>query len=534
MTKTVIKTKSVIYVRVSSDRQVDNMSLGEQERICREYAQRKELSVEKVFIEEGESAKTADRTQLQSMLEFCRQHKDEIGHLIVYKIDRFSRKVEDHAALRALLKKLGIVLWSASEPINDSTTGTLLENVLASFAQFDNDVRAERSRGGMVARVMEGAWVSRPPIGYINVKDELKRPTLAFHAETIDGVRAFFSEFLTGNYTQTEAIKLAADKGVKTEKGTSPTKNGVIKMLRNIAYAGYIQGKLTDNKIVEGLHPGVITLEQYYRIQAILDGNKGQSSTPSSDDSPKGPEWPFSKYLMCAVCKHKLTTSGSTGRGGKRYPAYHCTKCTKKKNGTTTRILKEEAHEKFEEILSTKQPSSWVLGAFKEIVIRRWNQEFREVQDKRRKLDEEITKTEDLKNELFDRWMTGRISNDEVYNEQNQRFAVKKEELEIARERLRSSELNKDQIVDQAVAFLADVPNIWRTASLEDKRRFQNAIYKNGIYVNPDKSFGSAEISPVFDELSEIEKQFEANKKDPSNDESPLVTSRRIELRLPG
>lgn len=45
------KTKAVIYVRVSSDRQVDNMSLGEQERICIEFCQRKELTVVRVFRE---------------------------------------------------------------------------------------------------------------------------------------------------------------------------------------------------------------------------------------------------------------------------------------------------------------------------------------------------------------------------------------------------------------------------------------------------------------------------------------------------
>ena len=32
----------------------------------------------------------------------------------------------------------------------------------------------------MKARALEGCWVSHAPIGYINVKDVLKRPTLGY------------------------------------------------------------------------------------------------------------------------------------------------------------------------------------------------------------------------------------------------------------------------------------------------------------------------------------------------------------------
>jgi hypothetical protein len=54
---------------------------------------------------------------------------------------RFARDKYDHFALRSLLKSLGISLRSATEPIDDTSTGKLMEGVLAAFAQFDNDVR---------------------------------------------------------------------------------------------------------------------------------------------------------------------------------------------------------------------------------------------------------------------------------------------------------------------------------------------------------------------------------------------------------
>jgi DNA invertase Pin-like site-specific DNA recombinase len=66
------------------------------------------------------------------------------------------------------LQSLGISLRSATEPIDDTSTGKLMEGVLAAFAQFDNDVRSDRTRAGMKAALELGRWVFLAPIGYLN------------------------------------------------------------------------------------------------------------------------------------------------------------------------------------------------------------------------------------------------------------------------------------------------------------------------------------------------------------------------------
>jgi DNA invertase Pin-like site-specific DNA recombinase len=43
-----------------------------------------------------------------------------------------------------------------------------MEGVLAAFAQFDNDVRADRTRAGMRAALEQGRWTFVPPLGYLN------------------------------------------------------------------------------------------------------------------------------------------------------------------------------------------------------------------------------------------------------------------------------------------------------------------------------------------------------------------------------
>ena len=91
----------VIYCRVSSKEQIEGTSLESQEAACRDYAKTKNITVLRVFIEQGESAKFADRTQLVELIDFCRTKKGDVQLLIVWKVDRFARNVADHFSVKA-------------------------------------------------------------------------------------------------------------------------------------------------------------------------------------------------------------------------------------------------------------------------------------------------------------------------------------------------------------------------------------------------------------------------------------------------
>jgi site-specific DNA recombinase len=112
--------RAVIYTRVSTEEQVrEGMSLEAQGAACREYCQSHGLQQVRVFVEQGESAKTANRTQLKELLKFCLEDR-HINFVVFYKIDRFSRNNEDYMQLRGLLARVGVALRSATEPIDDT------------------------------------------------------------------------------------------------------------------------------------------------------------------------------------------------------------------------------------------------------------------------------------------------------------------------------------------------------------------------------------------------------------------------------
>src|SRR5262245_59579334 len=111
--------RAVVYCRVSTKEQTQNLSLPTQRRACEEYCQRQGLEVVRVFVEEGESAKTTERPEFQKLMTFCREQK--VQHVIVYAINRFARNSHDHAVVRGFLKKFGVTLRSVTEPISDDS-----------------------------------------------------------------------------------------------------------------------------------------------------------------------------------------------------------------------------------------------------------------------------------------------------------------------------------------------------------------------------------------------------------------------------
>jgi len=133
--------RAVIYVRVSDSRQVDNTSLESQESICRSWCELHSISVDRVFTEAGESAKTADRTEFQSMFAYLKRMRGSITHVLVYKLDRFSRSLDDTSLYGAQLRRLGIRLQSATEALSDTPSGRAMQGILAVMNQFDNETR---------------------------------------------------------------------------------------------------------------------------------------------------------------------------------------------------------------------------------------------------------------------------------------------------------------------------------------------------------------------------------------------------------
>lgn len=311
-TNLTIKKKAVIYCRVSTKEQVEEgNSLTTQERICKEYAISNGYEVVVTYREQGESAKTADRTELQKLLLYCSNKKNGIRVVIIYKLDRLSRNTDDYSQLRLMLKRYGVEIKSTSEHFENTPVGRFMENTLANISQFDNDIRAERCSGGMKEAIREGRYVWKAPIGYDNVK-LLGKATIAkneVYAPLV--LRAF--ELVASNTCSVEEVYRVMTKEGLTRNGKPLVNSYFREMLTNELYAGWV------NKFGErhkGLFEPIVSEALFAQVQRVIK-YKGKLHAPHITDHP---DFPLRRFI---VNENNLKLTGSWCSGRKqKYPYY--------------------------------------------------------------------------------------------------------------------------------------------------------------------------------------------------------------------
>ncbi len=222
--------------------------------------------------------------------------------VVVFNLTRFARDKYDHFALRSHLQSLGISLRSATEPIDDTSTGKLMEGVLAAFAQFDNDLRSDRTRAGMKAALELGRWVFLAPIGYLNAPRTAGR-SLVHDPARAPLVRRAFEEYATGQYTKEQLLKRTRAWGFTNRRGKPLTSQAIGMLLRNQLYAGIVDVPEYGVRVRRGDFEPLISEELFYRVQAILSGR-----VPTTAPRQRAhPDSPLRGFVRCESCGRSLT-----------------------------------------------------------------------------------------------------------------------------------------------------------------------------------------------------------------------------------
>ena len=307
-----INKKAVIYCRVSTKEQVDEGgSLASQEKICTEYALKNGYDIARVFIEQGESAKNANRTELQAMLTFCALKRNGICAVIAYKVDRIARNIDDYRQIRLMLKKHGVEIKSTSEYFEDTPAGRFMENIIANVAQFDNDVRTERSVGGMRDAICDGRFVWKAPIGYDNVRIGGKSNITPNAAAPF--VQKAFKQVAENILPTYEIWKQLTKEGLRNKKGKPVSKSQFYQMLLNPLYSGWIIGL---GERVKGVFEPLVTEALFEQVQRVLRGRTRRVLQYKRDNE----DFPLRRFIR-HPSGQKLTGCWAKGRT-KRYPYY--------------------------------------------------------------------------------------------------------------------------------------------------------------------------------------------------------------------
>lgn len=164
---------AVGYVRVSTEQQAsEGVSLDAQEEKIRVYASLYGLPLADVVRDEGESAKNLNRPGVQRVLDLVR--RQEVGAVIVYRLDRLTRSVRDLGEILNGIQRAGVALHSVEERIDtDSATGRMLLNVLMSISQWEREVIGERTATALAHLRENGKVFNHVPYGFRREGDNL-------------------------------------------------------------------------------------------------------------------------------------------------------------------------------------------------------------------------------------------------------------------------------------------------------------------------------------------------------------------------
>lgn len=304
--------KCLLYARVSTGAQADReLSIPAQLAAMREFASDRDWEIEAEFLESGVSGRTADRPVLRAMLARCRQETDPVQFVLVHKVDRLTRKLSDHLAIKTLLKERGITLASVVENLDESNSGQLVEHIMASLAEFYSANLSEEVKKGMRQKVIQGGWPHKPPRGYRLVSAP-HSPTRVVVPDPTDGsiIRWAFETLSQHPVSLRRLGTMLASRGLTQKNGQPISVEGISRIIRNPFYIGMVRWAGQSYK---GIHEPLISDALFYQVQSLM---RGRTQT---FDRRSHPEAILDRFALCSDCGRPVTVSAT-----RSLLYYHC------------------------------------------------------------------------------------------------------------------------------------------------------------------------------------------------------------------
>ena len=136
-----------------------------------------------------------------------------------------------------------------TENIDDSAPEKLLENIMASLAQFDNDVKSERTTEGMIAALQSGRWTFQAPTSYQISRGNKDGPSLEADPDHGPLVAELFEMIASHGFSSQDALDRVTALGLRTCRGKKVSRQTLSKILSNPIYTGLIRVPKMENRV---------------------------------------------------------------------------------------------------------------------------------------------------------------------------------------------------------------------------------------------------------------------------------------------
>lgn len=344
-------------------------SIGNQVELCKEYvrAHYGDAALDNIIVyeDEGFSGGNLNRPDFKKMMDAAKKRKFKA--IIVYRLDRISRNINDFAGLIEELSHLDIAFVSIKEQFDTATPmGRAMMYIASVFSQLERETIAERIRDNMHELAKTGRWLGgTTPTGYASEavksitidgksKKACKLKLIPEEADIIQMIYDLYIEHDSQTVTEAELMK----RGVKTKNDNYFTRFSIKAILQNPVYMiadqdAYdyfvkVNADLFSNKedfdgvhgimaynrtsqekgktteflppsewiVSVGQHPGIIPGKVWVSIQESLERNKAKSYR-----KPRSNEALLTGLLYCS-CGNRMYPKLSKRKTADGKPIY--------------------------------------------------------------------------------------------------------------------------------------------------------------------------------------------------------------------
>lgn len=478
--------KAVVYARVSSEEQAKHgFSIENQKKVCIEFAEKSGYIVDKVFVDEGKSAKNLDRPEIQELMSYCSKKKNNIKALVIWRLDRISRNNTDyHGVLRPLLAKKGIKLLSATEANVETIEGELMRNIGMSFAEYERQVIGARTLAGLRQKAEQGEYPHQAPLGYKNVSREDGSKTIIINDKTAFYVKQAFNLYDSGMYSLKSLTAKLYEDGFRTAKGHKVPKSSVEYMLKNIFYTGVF--KFNDRIYDNAKHTAIISKELFYRVQdKLIDPNKSKKHSF---------DFAYTGLIRCEHCGCLLTAELKKGK----YIYYHCTgnkggEC--KRDYINETKIDNSISEVLKLIIIPKEIRKNIANELKAVHLKK-NGYSKEV---KANIQKQITTLENRIEKLLQEKLDETITQ-EQYSKYSTKWQIEKDKLYLQLDELNKLDKRFYEQTDELLSFTDNAYTYYLKGTIAQRRKILEIISEKITY--KDKAF-NLKLKPIFRTIAE-------------------------------
>lgn len=464
--------KVAIYLRKSrdEDNEAKEETLARHEKMLNDYCKRNKLNVVAIYKEVVSGESIANRPEMQRLLEDV--NLGLYTGVVCIEIERLSRGNQiDQCEILEVFKKSNTKIYTLQK-IYDLSKEEIDEEFFE-FSLFmsrrEYKIIRRRMERGRAQAMKEGYYTgSITPYGYTKVKDG-RGFVLVANPKEAEIVRLIFEKYAGGDGILT-ICRYLNDKGILTRKGCKWGNATIRQILTNPTHIGKINVIKRDD-VYEGKHEGIIDVETFNTVQAILNSHEAKVKGKQKLKNP------LATILKCGICGRVMRRCPN-GRGSY---VYRCITHGCKNRRIVCPTIEDALLDRLKTEL---KDFNYLLDNYEE-----------ELKSKRQERDEEIgrvskeiEKQHNALNVACEMLENGVYTMD-LFKSRTNIIEGKLKELNAQLETLQSLEIKEDERANKALPILSKVIDKYDTLDAKEKNNLLKKIIKSIDYTRLEDDF---------------------------------------------